>query len=237
MSSVVFIFGVTDLGNLISAARERLGMTQEMLRAGLNLKSTQTISNWENGRTAPNLSMMRPLANELKLPLEELMKLLPEETKSEAGITEIEGFVEPPTWEVEIAAGAWIQMPICQLDADDPEQNAIIKTGRFRLRILGGCMEPDYESGQTVEFKIIVIDRDPLEVGADYVVAKTDGTATFKRLYAKDEDSLTLFAINQKDFPGVLVVAQQEIGRIAKVVHRLLPPPEKKIPRIKKEGR
>jgi hypothetical protein len=145
-----------------------------------------------------------------------------------------DSMLQIPEWEIDLRASAWAEVPCAQLDADDPEQRRMIETGRFRLRIVGSCMEPEYTSGQTVEFQIIRADQEPLVIGADYCVCRSDNTATFKRLVKVDEDFYTLAAINQREYPGVLVVAVQEVCRWAKVLHRLSPPPEPKLPKIKR---
>jgi len=138
-----------------------------------------------------------------------------------------------PEWTVEICASAWIDIPICQLDPDDPQQRAVIEAGRFRLRIVGKCMEPDYQDGQVIEFQLIRWDHaTPLEIGADYVVCRSDGMATFKRLVKVDEDTLSLAALNQRDYPGLLVVHRQEVVRLARVAFRLVGPPPARVPRI-----
>lgn len=141
--------------------------------------------------------------------------------------------LEIPVWDIDIRASDWAPMPLCQLDYDDPVQRQVINTGRFRLRILGDCMTPDYASGQVVELQLMRIDSEGLQVGHDYAVCRTDGLATFKRLVATNEDTISLAATNQKDHPGILVVYRQEIGRLAKVVGRILPPPDPKLPKIR----
>lgn len=140
-----------------------------------------------------------------------------------------------PTWDIDVTASAWIDVPPCRLDADDPQQERVIKSGKFRLRILGHCMLPAYQSGMTVEFQILRIDEEGMVIGRDYVVCRSDGMSTFKRLVSMDEDQITLAATNQKDFPGTISVPRQEVCRIAKVVGRILPPPEDSPVKVRKK--
>lgn len=142
--------------------------------------------------------------------------------------------MEPPRWDLDIRASAWADIPMCRLDYDDPRQRAIVNTNRFRLRILGTCMEPYFHDGQTVEFEIVRVDRDGLVIGECYAVCRTDGLATFKQLIAKDDDAITLAALNRKEFPTPIVVPLQEIGRIARADERTEKVPKIPVPKIKK---
>lgn len=127
---------------------------------------------------------------------------------------------EPPMWDLDVRASAWAQMPLCELDPDDPRQQAIVNTGRFRLRILGTCMEPTFHDGDTVEFEIIRVQDDGPVIGECYAICKCDGLATFKQLVGRDEDSLIFAALNQADFPGTITVPIQGIGRLARAVEK-----------------
>jgi hypothetical protein len=156
----------------------------------------------------------------------------------EAGIEPVEQLAPIPEWTVEICASAWIEVPLCQLDYDDPEQRRVIESGRFRLRIIGNCMEPDYQDGQVIEFQIVRWDHvTPLEIGVDYVVCRSDGMATFKRLVKVDDDTLSLAALNQQQYPGLLVVNKQDVVRLARVAFRLVGPPPASVPKIKMPAR
>jgi SOS-response transcriptional repressor LexA len=94
-------------------------------------------------------------------------------------------------------------------------------------------MEPDYPDGSTIEFQVVRIDGDGFEVGRDYVICKNDDTATFKRLAAAHSDTISLAALNQKDYPGLIVVSRQEIGRVARAVAKVIPVGPGKVPKIK----
>jgi transcriptional regulator with XRE-family HTH domain len=122
-----------------------------------------------------------------------------------------------PTWEVNILASAWIHVPLCAMDTNDPKQAALVKLGRFRLKIIGDCMEPKYRSGDTVEFRRLVYGEDTLIPGKAYVFCRNDDTATFKILHSMpDEGTLILRALNRKEYPDPLPpVLRDEIVSVA----------------------
>jgi transcriptional regulator with XRE-family HTH domain len=184
------------------------------------------IYDWQTGRITPNKNIPPGAIDRAEREIEEAKKKKANGHSIPAGIDGTLINADPiPTWDLDVAASAWVDVPVCRLDADDPAQARVIKTGRFRLRILGHCMEPHYQSGMTVEFQIVRIEEEGLVVNKDYVVCRNDGTATFKRLVRVNEDDISLAATNQKEYGGVLVVPRQEISRVARVVGRILPPP------------
>ncbi len=232
------IFGVETLGELVKAERRRRGWSQSHLGRLIELDG-QSISNLELGHTKTlKLKSLPKLADAIGVPIERIMKLVPGnhdvDTNGESGI-DPRPVTTPvtPTWDIDLRASVWAEAPICELRYDDPDQRCVIDTGRFRLRILGTCMEPEYADGSVIEFQVIRWDRQPLEIGRDYVVCKSDGTATFKQLRAIGEEELTFSARNQKDYPGEIVVARQEIARMAEVAHRLAPAAEPVLPRLR----
>lgn len=54
----------------IRVRRKNLGLSQERLAERLSV-SRQTISSWENGKSAIKLENAKPLSDELKIPLDE----------------------------------------------------------------------------------------------------------------------------------------------------------------------
>ena len=59
-------------GTAIRTRREQLGITQQQLADRLAV-SNKTISEWENGRGLPDITLLEPLAAELKISLPELL--------------------------------------------------------------------------------------------------------------------------------------------------------------------
>ena len=74
------------IGNFIKECRKELGITQYELADKLNV-SFKTISKWECGKGLPDVSLLLPLCNELKINVNELLsgeRLLNEEYKEKA---------------------------------------------------------------------------------------------------------------------------------------------------------
>ena len=60
------------IGKFIAKCRKTKNMTQQELAEKLNV-SDRTVGNWENGRNMPDLSLFKPLCNELNISLNDLM--------------------------------------------------------------------------------------------------------------------------------------------------------------------
>ena len=60
------------IGKFIASCRKQKNITQQELAERLGV-SDRTIGNWENGRNMPDLSLFKPLCNELDITLNDLM--------------------------------------------------------------------------------------------------------------------------------------------------------------------
>lgn len=60
------------IGRFISECRKNKNLTQQALAEKLGV-SDRTIGNWENGRNMPDLSLFKPLCNELDITLNDLI--------------------------------------------------------------------------------------------------------------------------------------------------------------------
>ena len=60
------------IGKFIAECRKKKGMTQAELGEKLGV-TEKSISNWENGRNMPDLSLFKPLCNEFNISLNDLM--------------------------------------------------------------------------------------------------------------------------------------------------------------------
>jgi len=119
---------------------------------------------------------------------------------------------EIPLFELSLAAGPWVDVE----GVGHREDLLVLEEPRFRVRLAGDSMQPRYRSGAVVEFRTIM--PDDIEVGKDYYVQKSDGTATFKRVAGMDQEGLTLAAINKRKYPKPLRVVWQEFARAARAV-------------------
>lgn len=61
---------MVKIGEKIRARRKQLGLSQESLAERLNV-SRQTVSSWENDKSAIKLENTKPLSDELEIPLDE----------------------------------------------------------------------------------------------------------------------------------------------------------------------
>ena len=60
------------IGKFIAKCRKEKKMTQSELAEKLGV-SDKTIGNWENGRNMPDLSLFKPLCNELNISINDLL--------------------------------------------------------------------------------------------------------------------------------------------------------------------
>lgn len=60
------------IGKFIALNRKNKGLTQEQLAEKLGV-TNRSISNWENGKNMTDLSLFKPLCNELNISINELM--------------------------------------------------------------------------------------------------------------------------------------------------------------------
>ncbi len=60
------------IGNFIQEARKKKKLTQQQLAEKLNV-TDRSVSNWENGKNMPDLSLFKPICDELDITINELM--------------------------------------------------------------------------------------------------------------------------------------------------------------------
>ena len=68
--------GSSAVGERLRTARERSGLTQEALAEQLHV-TRQTISNWEGGKSLPDIEYLKALAEALNIPIEHLIYAQP----------------------------------------------------------------------------------------------------------------------------------------------------------------
>ena len=60
------------IGKFIAECRKQKGLTQAYLGGKLGV-TEKSVSNWENGRNMPDLSLFKPLCDELDITINDLM--------------------------------------------------------------------------------------------------------------------------------------------------------------------
>jgi hypothetical protein len=123
-----------------------------------------------------------------------------------------------PTFDRNLAAGAWTEAVMVDESDVSPEQ---FELGLFRVKISGDSMLPKYKDGCTVEFRVLRIADDGLEVGGDFYIQRDDGMATLKRVSAIGEELVVLHALNRKKYAEPFPVARGRIVRAARAVYIL----------------
>lgn len=78
---------MNTMGEIISARRKELGMTQKELAAKLNV-TDKAVSKWERGLAFPDISSIPQLAEVLEISVAELMDAQSEEKTEEAPMKE-----------------------------------------------------------------------------------------------------------------------------------------------------
>jgi SOS-response transcriptional repressor LexA len=116
-----------------------------------------------------------------------------------------------PTFDLPIAAGAWADVS-GQIEITDARQ---IEQGLFRVHVRGDSMQPKYPDGCIVEFRIVRRGRDGWPIGKNCYVQLASGDATFKRMEAVDEDTVTLVAINSAKYKKPLTAAVSDVVSMA----------------------
>lgn len=240
-SRMALVVGVQRVGRIpisgkkLSRERVKRALTQDELadvigQSGANVRRIEG-----EDSTSVYFSTFRAIAKWLDSSVDETKEKLRPDSDLPAGIEPAPNSTDViPEWDLEVAANAWAPVPICALNYDDEDQRKIVNNGRFRLRIKGRCMEPHYPSGATVTFQLMRIDAEPLQVGADYVVCNPHNEATFKVLIAKDEESITLAALNQGEYPGEMKVWRDDVARVARVVAVEVPARKPSVPKVRK---
>lgn len=218
--------------------RNEMGLSQAAFAKIAGVEA-HTIWQIEKGATkSPKSDTVQGLARALAIPPEQVVLMLRDDSpksdtafdpNSAANFLKARGETPPensehaniqhaprvipsiPEWTAEIACGHWIDCSTAALDPDT--QMAIIRAGRFRVRVMGDSMLPKYKPGACVQFRIVRMDEEALQIGAHYYVQNSDGQCTLKVLKAIEEDEYVLAPTNRKYKP--LRIAKQMVARWA----------------------
>jgi len=183
-------------------------------KIGLSEPRIRQIERAETAGIFPKV--LRALSELTGEPIERLLvdlsaTAIPEDPHANLDISSMKPVPEIPTFDLAVAAGPWTE--VAQVaELRDVRQ---INDGRFRIRLQGNSMEPDYPNGSVVEFRALRWGLDDLYVGTDYYV-QVDENATFKRLEKATPEACIFRALNRKRYPDPFPVVRADIVRMAK---------------------
>ena len=191
--------------------RKEAHLSQAELSALLGVHQT-AVSQWECGRTQPDVSSLKKLAALYSVPLEALLGGAAEASADPEKYDAVRRRVRAESRRVPILGSVQAGVPVSAvedivgyvaLDEDGPEGEEF-----FALRVRGDSMEPRFMEGDVV----IVRRQDDAESG-DVVVALTGDDATIKQLRKRD-DGILLVPFNHAYDPLVFTRADAENVRI-----------------------
>lgn len=168
--------------NRIKEARLRKSLKQADLAASLNVKQN-TLSNWETGRTEPDIDSLRMMAKILETSVGFLI-----------GTDEENGTIRIPVLG-SVPAGIPLEAIEDIIDWEEiPQSMSAGGKEYFALEVKGDSMWPDYLPGDVV----IVRKQPTCNSGDDCVVYVNGYDATLKQVRLNDADqSLTIIPRNQ----------------------------------------
>jgi repressor LexA len=198
--------------NKIKELRKSLNMSQIEFAKSLSVHQT-AVSQWENGRTSPDIDIAKKISELYNVSLD---YLLDNDTNSTpASILQN----TDPTWIPvlgRVAAGIPIEMIADIIDYEQIDEKLSSLGEYFALKIKGNSMEPKISDGDIV----IVRKQDDAESG-DIVIATVNGDdATCKRL-KKYAEGIALLSTNPNYEPMIFTntdIKQFPIKILGKVV-------------------
>lgn len=177
--------------NRIKQLRKQNGISQQKLSSMVNVNQT-AISQWETGKTSPNLDTAAKLAEIFNVSMEYLLgkdsAVEPEPGKSSTG-------VRIPVYG-ETAAGIPI-VAIEDFDSDDPDDweeipEDMAKSGEYiALRIKGDSMEPRMRTGD-----VVIVRLQPEVENGDIAIVRVNGNEATCKKIKKTPEGIMLISLN-----------------------------------------
>lgn len=204
-----------------------MGLSQEDFAQRIGVSKSQ-VGAWESGRTkSMQIGTAGDMASRLNLGLKELRAKIGDDAPADQNVvpSSLVNIPPFPIYDSNVAAGGWVDGCLGgAFDPDNPEHQAILRFGRFAIRIVGDSMEKVWPNGSHVLFRVLR-DESP-SVGKCYYVCRNDNQATFKRLESMDDDQLVFRAVNKRKYPKPMPVAVQEVARMAEAEFIFVRPKE-----------
>lgn len=165
--------------NRIRQLRNAIEMKQSDLAGRLNVKAN-TISNWENGKTEPDLESLQKMAAIFDVTIDYILG------NSTICKTSAAGSIRIPVIG-DVAAGIPIEAITDIVDYEEIDAAMAASGEFFGLRVKGASMEPRMRDGDVV----IVRKQESAETGDTVVVLVNGDSATVKKIkYGSDGISL-----------------------------------------------
>ena len=174
--------------NRVKELRKENGFSQMKLAKALNVHQT-AISQWETGRTSPDIEVAKDMAKLFNVSLEYLLGISDAETIPE----------QDPTW-INVLGRVAAGIPIDAVqDIIDREQISedMARSGEYiGLKIHGSSMEPRMTEGDVVIVRL----QDDCDSG-DTVVALINGGEATCKILQKTPEGITLMSTNPSYTP------------------------------------
>ena len=169
--------------NRIQALRKKHGLSQQRLAQSLNVHQT-AISQWETGRTTPDIEVATIMSQMFGVSLEYLLGISDDSLPSQSD----------PTW-INVLGRVAAGIPIEAIEeVIDREQitEAMARSGSYiGLQIHGASMEPRMREGDIVIVRL----QDDCDSG-DTVIAMVNGDEATCKILQKTPEGISLLSTN-----------------------------------------
>lgn len=128
------------------------------------------------------------------------------------------GELQPiPEYTMNVPCGPWSTIGTAA-DMGYDDHPKICQQARFRIRICGDSMLPDFKDGDRIECQRIRWGDDSAPLNKPYIVVRNDDTCTFKILREARDGVLTLHALNKRKYKAPIIIPEDEVVLIARYV-------------------
>lgn len=181
--------------NRVKELREKHGMSQTAI-AKIACVHQTAVSQWENGRTSPDIDSALSLCRYFNVGLDYLLGLTTTDTNIEPIPYATTDIIRIPVYG-SIPAGVPMEAIEDILGYEEaPAEWARGDREFFALKLKGDSMSPEYRDGDIVIFKR----QETCENGSDCAVKVNGNDATFKRVYI-NENGIVLQPLNPSFSP------------------------------------
>ena len=182
------------LGETIRLLRKKSKLNQTELAEAVGIHQT-AVSQWEKGRTAPDVLSLRRISELFGLPMESILRGDVEMEPNPEWYSAVKDEVKRRRRRMPILGSVQAGVPVSAVEdivgyIDIAEEYDLDAHEYFGLRVRGESMQPRLLEGDTV-----IVRQQPDADTGDVVVALIDGEATVKKL-RKTESGVELIPFN-----------------------------------------